>query len=444
MSLDSIVNVSATLVSSAVSREDFGAICVASYHTNTVNLVEEYSSLAAMVTAGFSATDPAYRAVAAILAQNPHATTIKVAKLGTVPTEKHRITVNTATEDVTYTVKLNTTEFSHTATTGQTAAQIAGAIEDLITAGSEPVSATDNVDGTFDLAEDTPGAYYAVEIYDDSGVPGGLMSIDDTTTGYDLATDLAAIALEDDDWYVLVLGGPKPAAAITAAATYCETNDKLFLAASADSDIFGSGSSDIASAMKTASRARTSMWFHHAPAEFMDAALVGKMCAKDAGSATWVYKNLSGITASVLSDTHVSNLEGKYASSYRTLGGSGRTVSGESGNVAAGEWLDVIRGRDWFANALQADLADLLFTSDKIPFTDDGIAQVEAVIRGVVSRGIQRGFLTEDTTLPFVVPAAADISADDKAARKLTGISLGVRLAGAIHFIDPLTVTLSA
>ena len=43
------------------------------------------------------------------------------------------------------------------------------------------------------------------------------------------------------------------------------------------------------------------------------------------------------------------------------------------GKTGGGEWIDVIRFRDWLQNDMQVRVVNLLIVNPKIPYTDNGI-----------------------------------------------------------------------
>ena len=71
------------------------------------------------------------------------------------PTNPVGIVVTASGIDATYTVTINGTPFSHVAVS-QTAIVIVAALKVLVDAGSEPVTFTDNLDGTFKLVANVP------------------------------------------------------------------------------------------------------------------------------------------------------------------------------------------------------------------------------------------------------------------------------------------------
>lgn len=80
--IDQIANVSVTATTSTQTRQGFGtallAVCKVPWTSGA--RMRTYGSLAALVTAGFLTTDPAYRMAASAFAQNPAPTRVKIGK----------------------------------------------------------------------------------------------------------------------------------------------------------------------------------------------------------------------------------------------------------------------------------------------------------------------------------------------------------------------------
>lgn len=162
------------------------------------------------------------------------------------------------------------------------------------------------------------------------------------------------------------------------------------------------------------------------------------------GSETWALKTLSAIEPSKLTSTQRKKLKDANMSYYTTYGGKNIT---QGGKTVGGEWIDVIRFRDWLKNDMQLRLYNLLVTHPKIPYTDSGIAQVETQMLASLKQGQRQGGIAEDeftsegVKVPGFtvhVPRSMDLTASDKASRILKGCKFTARLAGAIHAIDLL------
>lgn len=96
--IDSIVSVEITADSRTVSRQGFGVPLVLSYHTVFADQYRAYSSISEMSSDGFTSKDEAYRACAAIFAQDPTVDEIIVGRLPSAPSYNDRLQVLSATE----------------------------------------------------------------------------------------------------------------------------------------------------------------------------------------------------------------------------------------------------------------------------------------------------------------------------------------------------------
>jgi hypothetical protein len=258
-----------------------------------------------------------------------------------------------------------------------------------------------------------------------------------------VATDLGLIVDSDNDWYGLVTLFNSESY-VAAAAAWVESNTKLYPAASLDSAIARTAlasATDIAKDLKDASYARSWVIHHPSNDEFADAAELGKWFPVSPGGETWRMKTLSGVTTETYTSTEKTNMLAKNAHFYYSVGGRG--VVGGKAMTAEGEFIDVTRGLDWYSSELQADLADMVIGSDKVPYTNVGIDKVEAKVRAMNQRGIRAGLISPDPEPIVTAPDVADVSASDKQTRTLNNVETEWTLAGAIHHIN-VRVTASA
>lgn len=319
---------------------------------------------------------------------------------------------------------------------------LAGTIVDLTTNGTGTTTATPGVTAKspslpFLVNANASGSWFAVEIRDDQGKASATapdwLSNAQTHSDPGVATDLTNIALANNAWYAL-LTQYNSSAYVLAAAGYVESNTKLYAAGICDSQtitgvVTAGGTADT---LHTLLRSRTSAWYHPSPASFMVAALYGQVLPLDPGSETWKFKPLSGVAPVKLTGTHRQNLKDKKANTYE---GETTDVSFTwEGTAADGEFIDTIRGLDWWVDDLRSSLAETLLNNPKIPMTDPGIQTLANDMLGSGERAVQKGIIT-DGTLKAVVPKAASISSSDRKARKLSGMKIGGQLAGAVHDI---------
>ena len=258
---------------------------------------------------------------------------------------------------------------------------------------------------------------------------------------------MEAVTADDGNFYGIGLAS-REEKDILAMAEWAEANEKLFATATAKDGAYQSDvDTDLGSKLKAKNFYRT-YWFYHAlENEFPELAL-SRCFTSYPGGETWALKKLAAITTDNLSATKLKaicgdkNNSGKNGNAFVPF----RNIScTQGGMVAAGEWIDVIRFRDWLKEEISVNVFNLLINREKVPYTDEGIAQVEARIRDALVLGQRRGGVApteydedgrENLGFTVTVPLASSVSANTKAKRKLTDVFFTARLAGAIHFVE--------
>lgn len=177
------------------------------------------------------------------------------------------------------------------------------------------------------------------------------------------------------------------------------------------------------------------------PNLYLHVAAVAKCLSYPAGSETWKFKQLAAVYPSAFSSAKSDRLETSHLNYYAEYGGRNITMNGQ---VMAGEWIDVIRFRDWQKDDMQYRIYNLLIMNTKVPYTNGGIALVEnqmiaSLKAGQAAGGIAPDEYDDDGVLTpgftVTVPNSMKLSASEKASRALTGCKFSARLAGAIHAV---------
>lgn len=172
------------------------------------------------------------------------------------------------------------------------------------------------------------------------------------------------------------------------------------------------------------------------------AAMAVKAMNYHAGEETWALKSLATVTPSKLSSTFMNKLSAANISYVVTVASKNVTMGGKT---SGGEWIDVIRFRDWLQNDMQVRVVNLLIVNPKIPYTDNGIGLVENQMLASLKEGQKYGGIApteydeDGNAIPGYttsVPLAADITSTQKASRILTDCGFAARLAGAIHLVE--------
>lgn len=276
------------------------------------------------------------------------------------------------------------------------------------------------------------GAWFSLSLNNFS-----LLTSKQTQADPGVVTDLLAIQVENDNWYALTTRFNSQAV-VLAAAAWIETQSKIYLVDLVETDsvnvAVGSSPTDTLYRLFQAKYNRTAGSFYPTPATMFAAAWLGRVLPDDPGSETWKGKTLSGVVAVNLTTTQRANLRARKANTYTTIGSEDKTWEG---TVAGGTFgfIDVTRGLDWLEDDMTKGVFDAVFSGEKLPYTDAGIAVVRNEVKASLKRALERGIIADDPPFVISVPAVADIDDADKALRNLPDVKFSATLAGAIHTV---------
>lgn len=177
---------------------------------------------------------------------------------------------------------------------------------------------------------------------------------------------------------------------------------------------------------------RVAVVYHETNTEYVAAAWMGKELPYDPGLRTWAFKNLTGVTSTTLTTSEEGFVRtDKRANVYTTTASFAHTYAGTM--AKASTYIDDVRNLDWVNSQIQTDLFNLLAAMGKVPFTDAGIQVVVSTLKASLQKA--QDALVFDAGWSVNYPLAANVSAGDKAARRLTGITWNATLQGAVHSI---------
>ncbi|UOF82270.1 hypothetical protein [Caudoviricetes sp.] len=432
MAITDFVTVDIQVTGAPLTREGFGTMLVMGPNSVGSNRITQFNKLSELAPAFLTTGMPEYQAANAYFAQSPHRRPIKIGCMANKPTQKVVLSAITPTSFPNTTYKLGV-KFATTATeiyatsdgTPTEAEILAALVVQLNGIASKPYTAT-VVGSTIEIVANTAGNFFAIEVKNRA-----LLSQVTSHVDPGIAADLSACLAEDSDFYAVVIPGAS-AAVNTAAAAWCEANNKILLASTSDSAVVTAvdGGSDIASTTKLAAYKRTSVHYHPDDFACYTAALAGKCLAYKPGEESWHAKSLAGITPPNLTTQEKSNLTSKRGNSIESLGGRSVTFNGQ---CADGGFIDTVRGLDSLKSDIQLSMVDLLLSVPKIPYTDAGAIQVANVVRGALGRAFQAGIV--DDTYKVVVPKVAAQSPADRANRLFPNVTFTAVLQGAQHKI---------
>ena len=431
--LDDIVSVQIALQTTGVVRGDFGTPMIVAPLMTFPERVRVYTSYAA--AAEDDLPPNVLTALSDCFGQIPRPRQVKVGRRAVL---KGIINVANLIASGTYSLKVTgavTNTYSYTADATPTAAEIATGLALAVKNDSDEEITATAVGDTVEVA--WIGTAGAIELL--NGLSWGAIS---PLTGA-TAKDLTAIADADNSWYGLVMVERVKQTQLDAA-EWTEANDKLFITATAEADVLNAGvTTDLISVLKKSRYYRTAVLYHtNAATEYPDAAWAGRVFTIKPGAETWALKQLASVTPSNLTATQKQTITKKGGNTFEFY--QTQIALTAPGKVASGEWIDVIRFRDWLKDTIQTNMAQMMINRDKVPYTDAGIALCVNNLRKSLQEGQTAGGIAPDeldannNTVPgFVItyPRSVELAPSIKASRTLS-LGFVARIAGAIHMVE--------
>lgn len=306
------------------------------------------------------------------------------------------------------------------------ASQATATITDLTQESGSLVIFQDNINLTFSIRV-TPNILTLQK---------GLL-IQPLTASDPVQDDLTAVEASSNDWYGVAITS-RGTQDILSTAEWVQTRTKIFGTCSGEAAIIDQTVSEdftsLAYQLFSNNYTRTFLIYHQdADDDYPECAWMGRCLPLEPGSETWKFKQLNTISYSSLSTTQSRNATSKNCNTYQFVGGFGITAEGV---MASGEFIDIIRGIDWLTARIQEFVFFVLVNNNKVPYTDTGIAMIEAEVRRALDLGVTNNFLAEDPEYTVTVPRAATVPPNDKANRILRNVEFQATLAGAIHFVE--------
>lgn len=371
--VDQIVTVTIQANNATTQVPNFGIPALLAYHTHNTDKIRTYSSLAGMVSDGFSTTEPAYYMASALLAQNPTVPSFKIIRGSTAAAMTFTFTVTDTTvgDTIGFTVVgvNGTTTVVNTTSTGAVntdASTLAG-----LTAPNGCTMGA--VGAVVTVTVTTPGKVVYV-----SAVKGGTYL--DTTASASPATDLTNALAVDSTWYGIA-GEHCDATNIAAIASWAETNKRIQYYTTADTNNL-SASSGIGHTLNLAGDQYSYGAYSGTPIQYAGVATMANEFARDPGTYTMAFKQLASVTVDALTDTQITNLEGNVLNYYTNVAGDNIV---RPGKVASGLYVDLRRGIDALGAAVQFQVYNLLVSQPKVPYDPFGIAMVGGEVRSALA-----------------------------------------------------------
>jgi hypothetical protein len=454
MPIKDIVNVSIDLQTTGVTRAGFGTPLFIGANRWILSRTSTYSSLED-ASSDIPAGTPEYAALQAFFAQTPSPQFVKIGR------RESDVLLDPATpaEGDVYSVTVsdalgNSVVASHTVGAAEDEEDIVDGIKSAIDGDVDiaaVVSTTKNGTGaatTLSLSPDSSGDLFTV-----SAITANITTTFPTTET--AAQCMSAITDEDDDFY-FVTAHDHTETFVLGMAADVEARSKLYFVSLQEQGALASladPATDIFGKLFELNYFRTIGLFHHtADTTFPECAFAGKGAPFDPGTITWSHKQLAGVsdsadpsTSKKLTTTQINYLFDRNVNFVYSVGGVSIV---RTGKVMVGEWIDVVRSRDFLESRIKEAFQNKLINTGKVPYTDTGINSMRGVLESTLSRYVSSegspNILQEVNPFTTTFPRAADVSFADKSARELNA-SFTAFLAGAIHIISITgTLTLEA
>lgn len=456
MDISKIIDISVSVEGPGISKPGFGEALLYGYSTvlpasAPVQRISTATWSVDMLALGFVESDPQYLAAQILASQNPKPRSFKVCRATQTPADHDvDLTVTTAAEGEVITVTIYgedpasagtiTSEvYTRTVPAASTTTAEATAVAALITAGKWGAAGDITAVGSGAVVQIRGAVGFVGKIlyYD---VVNNLL-VDDVTAARTVGTDLNTIIAYDPDWYTLV---PCDAGTLDqqACSTWAEGQDnKTCFIHSQDSDIWNAGTGIMATLSAANSQetvgVTTKESLHRMPA----AAMAGRILAKNPGESQLAFKTLTGVLPSSYTTAESDNAHDSYCNTYEGVSIAGvevvqGTLFGGWSLGSSETFFDTIRLRDAMVVEVQTELLSLQVSSEKIPYSDAGIATIQASILEALRRfeGENAGFVPGSSFCN--VPTAASMSDANRAARRITGVSFGAVENGSIIRVE--------
>lgn len=431
MALSDVVQVTILNAATAPQQADFGTPLILG-KTPWVDLVRTYNSGAAMLADGFLVTDAVYQAALKLLAQNPVLPSFKVGKRNLLPVPTMRITPLVASANAVYSVNVAAaggvlTTATYTAGASPTIANVTAGLKAAIDALAVPGLVTTDA-GTWLTASCAAGLWFNLGLAPNM-VTTGLLALADVTADAGIATDLANILGFDSGWYGFGSVWSSTAEA-TAAAVWAEANQKQQFVTTMDTNVATSTTSNLGATLKALGYKYTAVLYSANQGDFAGIAWMGNRYPFPAGGENWMFAQLVGVTPSSLTPTQRANLTANNVNFFVTTAGINVVFLGVA---SGGQYIDITRGNDWLANDMAVGIYGALANAGgKVPYTDAGVAIVEAQVRGSLRRAQDRNFMSSNPAPTILVPPVSAQAPADKAGRILRNLTFAGTYAGAL------------
>lgn len=423
ISIDTIVDVDVSRQTTGITTNGYNLPMFLGLHKG---FTERFKIYADMTEVGndFAPTSNEYRAAQSHFSQTPSADRFAIGRQDSTTVTYTPVVANSAN----YSVTIDNVEYNFISDVDATADEIVTGLTSAINGDSNAV-VTASGTSTLVLTADSPTVPFTAK------ASSNLTPVYATTET--LTEAVQAILMESNEWYGGMGYSHIKADQLELAAAFSAAR-KTYLTSSSDPTAINSSyNADNTSAMKafnTNNFDRAGIFYSAvADTNYPEASVMSMWFGYQPGQITVTNKRLAATPSDNLTGGQANNAFAKYGSVYAPVVADG-APNGTSiilgGTFGDGTFYDIIRDIDFAVSDLQVTVFNRFVNIPKIPFTAQGLALLEGAINDSMQRMITQGIFSR---VEVIMPTLDQISANDRALRKVTGIKVIGTLAGAIH-----------
>jgi hypothetical protein len=483
LSVSDLVNVSVALSPTATQTENFGALLLvgSSSVIDVKERIRSYSTLTG-VAGDFGTSAPEYLAANLFFSQSPQPSTLFIGRWaqtatsgilhgGSLSASQQTLSNFTSVTSGGMNITIDGTQVSLSALNLSGVSNLNGVASIINTALTTHGSCTWNASyNRFEFVSATSGTTSSVGFGSAPGSGTDISALVGSTSASG-ASAVAGIASEtllsavqtlttmSSAWYGLALAVASPASSdVLAVASYVEgvNPHRFFVVTTQDANaLVSSSTTDLAAQIQALSLNHTAVQYSSS-SPYAGVSLFARQATVNYGGNNTVvnlmFEQEPGVTAETLTETQAAALKGKNCNVFVNYSNSAAII--QWGTSASGQFIDIIIGLDFIANATQTAVFNLLYGSQsKIPQTDAGVNLIVTTIESVLVSGVSDGLLApgiwngpaigpivngQTLTKGYYVyaPPVATQSAADRAARKSPVIQVLLKMAGAIDTVS--------
>ena len=261
-------------------------------------------------------------------------------------------------------------------------------------------------------------------------------------TSIDYVAEIRKLQAATQEWFFLITDAVDDDDK-EAIADYIETQTAVYALTDRNfATLTTESTTDILSKLKAKGLQHTIAMYRKDSAVAPEAAWVGRFASAIIGSNTWIHSALATLSAESFTRTEIAVLNSK-GGHYYTKVGQDDSIEGTA-NTIGGEKIHVILGAIWLEVRLAERVWSLLYTKERINYTNSGIELFKAEVVTVLNEAVSYNILTNDEPFTIQVPDANKLTSVERASGYLRKITFRARLAGAILFVDSITGTVYA